>query len=295
MKKVFAAAIFTLAMSAVTSCDSFGGPSKSELKTTVDSLNTILSTKDAELDEFMEIFNKVSEGFNQISIAENRVELQRDAVEGGAKSAKEKIVSDLSYIQKRMNENRDLIAELQEKLKKSDSNSTQLKKALQSLQNELQAKEKQIVTLQSELAAKNIYIQELDSAVNSLSAERASLIADNEKKSQTLSQQEETLNAAWYVVANKKELKEMKVLTNTGLFKKGDVMEDPEVDKSAFIQIDIRNIKEISLNADDCKILTIHPESSYTLSKDKESGMILQINNPESFWNITRYLVVQIK
>lgn len=295
MKKVLAVAIFALTISATTSCDSFSGPSKSELKTTVDSLNNVLSTKDAELDEFMEIFNKVTEGFNQINIAENRVELQRDAVEGGAKNAKEKIASDISYIQKRMTENRALIAELQEKLKKSDNNSAQLKKAIQSLQNELQAKGEQIEALQSELAAKNIHIQELDSAVNSLSAERASLIAENESKSQTVAKQDKALNSAWYVVASKKELKEMKVLTNTGLFKKGDVMEDPEVDKSAFAQIDIRNVNEISLNANNGKILTTHPENSYTLAKDNNGNMTLKINNPEEFWGVTRYLVIQVK
>lgn len=295
MKKVLAVAIFALTISATTSCDSFSGPSKSELKTTVDSLNNVLSTKDAELDEFMEIFNKVTEGFNQINIAENRVELQRDAVEGGAKNAKEKIASNISYIQKRMTENRALIAELQEKLKKSDNNSAQLKKAIQSLQNELQAKGEQIEALQSELAAKNIHIQELDSAVNSLSAERASLIAENESKSQTVAKQDKVLNSAWYVVASKKELKEMKVLTNTGLFKKGDVMEDPEVDKSAFAQIDIRNVNEISLNANNGKILTTHPENSYTLAKDDNGNMTLKINNPEEFWGVTRYLVVQVK
>lgn len=295
MKKLFSAALFVLGMSVIASCDSFSGPSKSELKAEVDSLNSVLNSKNAELDEFMGIFNKVSEGFNQISIAENRVELQRDAVENGSKNAKEKIASDIAYIQQRMKENRALIAELQDKLKKSNSNSAQLKKAIESLQKELTEKGKEIKNLQSELAAKNIRIQELDAAVSSLSEEKATLIAENESKSQTVAEQDKALNAAWYIVAGKKELKEMKVLTNTGLFKKGDVLEDSEVDKSGFAQIDIRDTNEININSKSGKVLTSHPEGSYSLVEDANGLLILKITNPESFWSVTRYLVVQAK
>lgn len=295
MKKLFSATVLVLGMSIIASCDSFSGPSKSELKAEVDSLNNVLSLKNEELDEFMSLFNKVSEGFNQISIAENRVELQRDAVENGSKSAKEKIASDIAYIQQRMNENRALIAELQDKLKKSNSNSAQLKKAIESLQKELAEKGEEIKNLQNELAAKNIRIQELDAAVSSLSQEKATLIAENESKSQTVAEQDKALNAAWYIVAGKKELKDMKVLTNTGLFKKGDVMEDSEVDKSGFAQIDIRNTNEININSKSGKVLTSHPEGSYSLVEDANGLLVIKITNPESFWSVTRYLVVQAK
>ncbi|MBQ2878882.1 MAG: hypothetical protein IJE42_08135 [Bacteroidaceae bacterium] len=295
MKKLFGAAFFVLGMSIIASCDSFSGPSKSELKAEVDSLSNELNIRNAELDEFMSIFNKVSEGFNQINIAENRVEMQRDAVENGSKSASDKIASDIAYIQKRMKENRELIAELQQKLKSSNNNSAQLKKAIESLQAELVTKGEQIKSLQSELAAKNIHIQELDAAVNSLTAEKENLLAQNEENNKTMAEQDKALNAAWYIVAGKKELKDMKVLTNTGLFKKGDVMEDVEVDKSGFVQIDIRNTNEIGLNSKSGKLLSSHPEDSYTIVEDENGLETIKITNPERFWSITRYLVVQVK
>lgn len=279
----------------VASCDNLSGGSKDKLKAENDSLLMELTQRNAELDEMMGTFNDISEGFRQINAAENRVDLQRGAVAEGSLSAKQQIASDIEFIRKQMEENKEQIAKLEKMLKSSKNNSAQLKRAVESLTEELVAKTQRIEELQAELASKNIRIQELDAAVTGLTATKEKLTAENEAKSKTVAEQDKALNAAWFVFGTKKELKDQKILSNTGLFKKGDVMTDSKMNKDYFTQIDIRTTKEIKLYSKDADILTTHPAGTYALEKDDKGQLVLKITKPAEFWGVSKYLVIQVK
>ena len=288
MKKL---AVLIVCAAVMASCDSFSGGSKNQLKAENDSLLMELTQRNAELDEMMGTFNDISEGFRQINAAESRVDLQRGAVAEGSLNAKQQIASDIEFIRKQMEQ----IAKLQSMLKNSKNNSVQLKRAVESLTQELVAKTQRIEELQAELASKNIRIQELDAAVTGLSSEKEELTAENEAKAKTVAEQDKALNTAWFVFGTKKELKDQKILTNTGLFKKGQVLKDSDINKDYFTQVDIRTTKEIKLYSKDADILTTHPAGSYALEKDDKGQLTLKITNPKDFWSVSKYLVIQVK
>ena len=278
----------------LASCDGTGG-NKSRLQAENDSLQAVLNERNAELDEMMGTFNEISEGFRQINAAENRVDLQRGALSEGSLSAKEQIASDIEFIRKQMEENKQQIAKLQQQLKNSRTNSAQLKKAVETLTQELVEKTKRIEELQAELASKNIRIKELDAAVTTLTTEKETLVAENEAKAQTVAAQDKALNAAWFVFGTKKELKDQRILTNTGVFRKGDVMQDEAMNKDYFTQIDIRTTKEIKLYSKCADLLTTHPAGTYVLEEDGKGQLTLRITDPERFWSVSKYLVIQVK
>lgn len=284
MKKVF---LFTLcAAAALTSCNQ-SGQTKSALQAQNDSLMLELSNRDSELDEIMGSFNAIQEGFREINEAENRVDLKGNTLE--SQSSADKIKEDIRFISEKLQANRNEIAKLQKQLENSNYQSAQLKKAIQNLTAELAAKEKQIETLQAELAAKNIRIAELDQAVSDLNKNVDELTAENDAKTQTVIVQDKALNTAWYVFGTKSELKDQKIL------KKGDVLKDGDFNKDYFTEIDIRKDKEIKLYSKRAELLTTHPEGSYELVKDDKEQIILKITNPNQFWSVSRYLVIQVK
>lgn len=282
--------LVVLAMGAIlmASCNGVTGD-KDRLRVENDSLLMALSQRNAELDEMMGTFNEISEGFRQINAAENRVDLQRGAIAEGSMSAKEQIASDIEFIRKQMEANREQIAKLQKQLKNSNYQSAQLKKAIENLQQELNAKTLRIEELQSELAAKNIRIQELDAAVSELTTTTQELTAANEAKAKTVADQDQALHSAWFVFGTKKELKDQKILV------KGDVLQDAGANKDYFTQIDIRTTKEIKLYSKSADLLTSHPKDSYTLEKDAREQLVLKINDPAKFWSVSKYLVIQVK
>ena len=278
MKKL---AVLIVCAAVMASCDGLSGGSKDQLKAENDSLLMELTQRNAELDEMMGTFNDISEGFRQINAAESRVDLQRGAVSEGSLSAKQQIATDIEFIQKQMQENKEQIAKLEAMLKSSKNNSTQLKKAVESLTQEL--------------ASKNIRIQELDAAVTGLSTDKEVLTAENEAKAKTVAEQDKALNTAWFVFGTKKELKDQNILTNTGLFQKKQVLKDSDINKDYFTQVDIRTTKEIKLYSKSADVLTTHPAGSYALEKDDKDQLVLKISNPKDFWSVSRYLVIQVK
>lgn len=272
----------------MVSCDGITGGSK-KLKAENDSLSMALAQRDAELDEMMSTFNDIQDGFRQINEAENRVDLQRSTIRENGASARQQIASDIEFITKTMEDNRNQISKLQAQLKNSNTNSAQLKKAIAALQDELAAKTKRIEELQEELASKNIRIQELDAAVSNLTADREALVAENDAKAKTVAEQDKAINAAWFVFGTKSELKSQKILES------GDVLKSSDFNKDYFTQIDIRTTKEIKLYSKRADLLTSHPANTYVLEKDDKGQLTLKITSPTEFWSISRYLVIQVK
>ena len=287
MKKLL---LLSVCIAMFSSC---GEMKKNEaLKAQNDSLNVALAERDAELEGIMEAFNEVQEGFRLINEAENRVDLQAGKVEGV--SAAQKIREDILFISEKLQSNRTRIAELEEQLKNSKYASSQLKKTIANFKEELEAKSQQIETLQTELASKNIRIAELDDAVAGLTQNVADLVAENKAKDAMVATQDKALNTGWFVFGTSSELKDQKIITKK-LLQKTKVLANEDFNKDYFTQIDIRTDKEIKLYSKDAKLLTAHPEGTYEFVKDDKDQLTLKITNPNKFWGISRYLVIEVK
>lgn len=276
----------------LSSCD-FGG--KSKVQAEKDSLALVLSQKENELEEFWGVFNEIQEGFRQINIAENRVDLQRGSMMEQGSTARQKIKDDMEFIAKTMNENKAQIAKLEAMLKKNKNASANLSKTLSSLKAELAEKTNRVTELQEELAAKNIRIQELDAAVSNLAADVESLAAANDAKSEAIEEQDRTINAAWFVFGTKSELKDQKILKGGNMFKSAEVLTDSDFNKDYFTEIDIRTTKTINLYSTSAKLMTSHPEGSFTLEKNSKGEYVLNITNAKTFWSLSKYLVILVK
>lgn len=267
----------------VVSC----GPTKKELQATIDGLNVELAQVNSEMENVMGILNDVQEGFQQINEAENRVNVNN--AENSPANVKEQLKADLAFIQAKMKENRERIAELEERANKGDKTAAALRRTIKSLKAELAAKEEQIAALQAELETKNVRIQQLDTEVANLTSDKNDLIAKNNAKEQVIANQDKAMHTAWYIIAKKKSLKEQNIL------KRGDVMEQANVNKDGFTEIDIRNVVEIPVGAKKASLLSAHPEGSYELVKGEDGLVTLKVLDAQNFWSVTRYLVIRAK
>ena len=142
--------------------------------------------------------------------------------------------------------------------------------------------------LQAELHEKDIHIAELDQTVSNLNTSIASLKEESANKAATIVAQDKQINTAWYVFGTKKELQ------SQNIYEKGRVLQS-NFNKNYFTKIDIRIVKEIKLYSKSVKIMTAHPANSYQLLQDANKQYVLRINNPQSFWSTSKYLVVLVK
>ena len=284
MKKVFLCAMCAAALAACTN-----GPSKKEQALTEerDSLMQVISDKDTELNEIMGTVNEVQEGFRRINEAEGRITVTDAGVESEA--AKQSIRENMQFIQDAMAQNREKIKQLQEKLRTSSVGGEKLKKMVDDLTAQLEEQKLKVQELEAKLAEKDIVIAQQGEAITALNENVNALSEENKAKSQTVADQDKQIHTAWYVFGTKSELKEQKIL------QKGDVLKSGDFNKDYFTKVDIRYDKEIKLYSKSAKLLTNHPAGSYKLEKDNKGQYVLHITNPDTFWSVSKYLVIQVR
>ena len=283
MKKIL---LFVACVLGLSACN-LTGEKQDAMQQERDSLQRIINEKDMELDDILGTFNEVQEGIRKIKEAEGRVTIAEGSPESA--STKEIIRENLEFIQNAMQHNRELIAQLQEKLKNSSIKATKMQKTIESLQAQIETQAARIQELEASLAEKDALIEVQGNAIAGLSNDVASLTEENRSKTEKVQQQDKELNTAWFVFGTKDELKEQKILT------KGDVLKSGDFNKDYFTKIDIRYDKDLKFYSKSAQLLSTHPAGSYQLAKDKQGQYELHITDPQKFWSVSKYLVVQVK
>ena len=282
MKKLF---IFAMCAIALASCNEGAKKAEAQARAERDSLNQVIAQKDDEINDMMTTLIDIEEGFREITEAQNRVTLAKN---GEGTNTKQRIAENFQFIQSMMQQNKDLIAKLQQQVRESSVKGDKLKKVIASLQEQMEKKDQQIVEMKEQLELKNIHIGELKYAINSMREDAQALQDENEAQSKTINAQDKQLNTAWYACGTEKELKNQQILV------KGKVLQG-NFNKDYFTKIDIRVDNTIKLYSKSAKLLTAHPSSSYTLQPDANKQLTLRITDPQAFWSTSKYLVVQVK
>ena len=274
MKKLF---IFALCLTALASCNEGAKKTENAARAERDSLNQVIAQKDDEINDMMTTLIDIEDGFREITDAQNRVTL---AKQGEGTNSKQRIAENFQYIQSMMQQNKDLIAKLQQQARESSIKGDKLKKIIASLQEQMEKKD--------------LHINELNNEINTMQDDARAMKSENDAQAQKLQEQDKQLNTAWFVYGTKDELKKQQILTKDGLFSKSKILQG-NFNREYFTKIDIRVDRDIKLYSKDAKVLTSHPASSYRLTADANKQLILRINDPIAFWSTSKYLVIQVK
>ena len=284
MKKILFMVACALSLGA---CNNLTGGQQDAVQQERDSLQRIINEKDMELDDILSTFNEVQEGIRKINEAEGRVTIADGSPESA--STKDVIRENMQFIQDAMQQNREMIAQLQQKLEKSSIKNTKMQQTIENLQAQIDTQAARIQELEASLAEKDALIEAQGDAIAGLSNDVASLTEENKANKDKMQQQDKELNSAWFVFGTKNELKEQKILD------KGDVLKSGDFNKDYFTKIDIRYDKDIKFYSKSAQLLSSHPSGSYQLTKDKQGQYELHITDPQKFWSVSKYLVVQVK
>ena len=283
MKKIV---IIVAGIIMMTACQN-QNESTTRLQQQVDSLQTIVDDKDAELNDIIETMTEVQAGIRRIAEAEGRVTVADGSQESASSRA---IIRDnMDYICEAMQQNRDLVAQLREKLNASRFKADKLKNLVDGLQTQVETQNQRIQELQASLVEKDSTILSQVSRIDSLSQSISNLTELAEEQAGTMARQEKEINSAWFVYGTKAELKEQ------GILRDGEVLKDNDFNKDYFTEIDLRHVKDIKTYSKSARLLTTHPDGSYMLAKDGNGYYELHISNPSRFWSVSKFLVMQVK
>lgn len=285
MKKILFLSV--CAATLLSSCGESAQQVRDDAQRQRDSLMQVISQRDAELDEIMSTVNEINEGFRLINEAQGRV--STEVANGEGQNMKAQVRENIQFIQQTLQQNKEQIEKLKTRLKGSSLQNTKLQETLDQLTAQMEEKSQEIEALKAELTAKDATIAEQGEQIEALNTNVKELSTANEEKAKVVASQDKQLNTAWFVFGTKSELKEQNILN------KKEVLKDGNFNKNYFTEIDIRTQKEIKLYSKSATLLTSHPSGSYTLAKDAKGQYVLKINNPNTFWSVSRYLVIQVK
>lgn len=285
MKKIVS--IIAAGLVFLTACD--GGKLKqaeSENAVLDDSLRVALANQDS----LLVLLNDITDGMNQIKDLE-KILGNTNNLTAESQSRKDQIRNDMMAIQQALKERRERLAELESKLQNSQSYSATLKKTVDNLKAEIASQEATISTLRNDLASAKIQIADLGTKVDSLSTTVANVTEEKtraQEESQALTNE---LNTCYYAIGTKKELKEAKII-ETGFLRKTKLLQ-ADFQQSYFTKADKRTLTTIPTHSKKAKIVTNMPTDSYTSEKVNDQ-VVITVTNPEKFWSLSNYLVIQV-
>lgn len=282
MKKYF----LLLLVPFVIACGREAEKKAQELQARNDSLMSQTLQKDEAINEFIASINEIQGTLDTIKMKENIITLSTDKGGELKVSAKEQIKSDITTIYSLMMKNKETLNALQKKLRNTNLKVDELNKMVERLQKDITAKTAEIEALRDKLAKMNIEIDEANLQISNLSETVKTQTGQIESQTQTIQQQEEALNTAYYIIGTSKDLKKNGIIKNDKIL--------PDFNKDLFTKINIQKTTEISILSKGAKVLSNHPSSSFKLIGDKKTIQSLQILDNKAFWANSKFLVIVI-
>jgi hypothetical protein len=253
------------------------------------SFTELLNQRDSTINDWVTTFDQIEKNLQAIKEKEKIISMNASDREF-SKDRKQQITDDINYTNNLLEQNKKKIASLNAQLKKSGGAIKALEDKVAELETAQKQSEAEISDLKTALTEKNIKIEQLNSTVNDMHVAIT-------QKDQTISNQTAEMNKAYIAEGTFKDLKAKGLVAKEGGFLglgKNKSLQDNFSD-SLFSQIDITVTKTIPVNSKSVKLITEHPAGSYELiHQDKDKIAYIEITDPNEFWKISKYAVVEI-
>jgi len=243
-------------------------------------LENKLAEKDSVLNESIMLFNEIEENLAMINLKEDEIRFRSNDVEL-AEDGKQWILQEIQNINYLREANQKKVSELNKILENKNAQIEELKTMVANLMNKIEVQEEEIEMLRNELA--------------DLDKEYVELLEAYQEQSQIAAETLRELNTVYYAYGSEQELIDNGVIVKEGGFigigkknvLKGDFNDD------YFTKIDLNRDDQIDITGDKVKFITDHPSSAYTLESNGQNHTI-KIDDPKSFWKVSKYLVVVV-
>ncbi len=258
-----------------------------------DSLRSVVTTDGFKMDDYFKAFNEIQENLNSIKEKEQIISLKTQNGEL-SDSQGEQINQDILAIYDLMLQNKQTIADLNKKLSNAGVKNTQLQKSLKMLQDQMTSKDKEITTLKEKLSELNFNVEKLESEVADMTQRLEAEQAENEVKTEIITEQDLALNTVYYVFGTKKELVNHKVIDKEGVFKGLKIGDN--FDKNYFTKVDLRDLNKIQINSKVDRLLSAHPQNSYRMVTSSNGNVqYIEILDQNAFWEKGKFCVIITK
>ncbi len=240
-------------------------------------------------DSLMLLMGDIYTGLDSINMQEG---LLYNMNQGDNADRRAEIRRNLAAIKARLNANKQLLADMEAKVKNSGNQNSVLTKTIDQLKAHIAQQDEKIAQLQNDLENANKQIGELNNTVAQKEEEVKAETAAKEQAQQEAVAAENEANKVFYAIGTNKELKkngllEKKFLGATKVMK-------GNYNAAYFTTADKRNITTIPTTAKKVKVWSNMPADSYQIVSNADGIKSIKITNPAKFWSLTPYLIIQV-
>ena len=264
-------------------------------------LNGTIELRDSLVYEMTTTFQQIEEN---LTFVRNKRDQMVLTPKEGQHNQKKMLVEDIKLMNEMLAESSVKIEELDKKLKNSGFEIKSFRNKIAQLTKSIEEQDSSIQQLRTEIDQRDYKISEMGTQLASLQTDIAvkedSLLSKSQaiaNKSQIIVEKENEINKAFVAVGTHDQLIKNGVLTKEGGFLgigKNLVIRD-NLNQKYFTQLDIRNTNHFPINSKKVKLISEHPANSYTLVEENDKIAYLEIENPEEFWKLTKYVIVETK
>ena len=247
---------------------------RSELRVAEDKL----IEKDSVLNESIMLFNEIEENLAKINLKEDEIRFRSNDIEL-AEDGKQWILQEIENINYLREENQKKVGELNKQLANKNVEISELKTLVSNLMNKIEVQEEEIEMLRVELS--------------DLDKEYVELLEAYQEQSQIAAETIRELNKVHYAYGSEEELIENGVIVKEGRFLMRKTELRGDVNDDYFTDVDLTKTDKIEVVGKRVKFITDHPSSSYDIISEGQNHTI-QINDPKTFWKVSKYLVVVV-
>lgn len=240
-------------------------------------------------DSLMLLMGDIYTGLDSINMQEG---LLYNMGNGENNDRRAEIRHNLSAIKARLAANKQLLNDMEAKIKASGNQNSVLAKTISQLKDRIAAQDQKIANLESELSAAKDQIENLNTQVAEGQEQvKAETAAKEEAQAQAVAA-ENAANRVYYAIGTNGDLKSKGLLEKK--FLGATKVLTGNFDSSYFVTADKRNLSSIPTNSKKVKIWSNMPTDSYTIVGGKDDPKTIEITNPSKFWSLTPYLIIQV-
>ena len=280
--------LLTLAL--ILSCTLFSCHQKTaeELKKESDSIK--LSTFEGQRDSLMYLIGDISQNIIEVNRLENII-TKPDFTSETAEKRKE-VFANIERLKTELDNRKKQLDDFENFLNRNGKINPRIKADIATQRFIIETQGNKVINLGVQLAEANKTIHTLTKDVKDLNSEVSAANKKRDIAEQRTQRIDSELNACYFVVGTRQELKEHNILDKK-LFGKSKILES-DFDRSYFVKADRRNLTEIATYSQKAKILTNQPSEAYEIIEENHLKVI-KITNPTLFWETSKFLVVETK
>ena len=265
--------------------------SSKQMQDQIDSLTNVVQMQESQLQNTNSFIDLMNVSMDSVLNADGLFIVGAD--KEGVPSNAAKMKANVDAYSDMLNAQRERIAQLEQQIKdNNDAASQKMKAMIAKMKAQIDAKDAEIAVLREEIANNRLNIAELERENSNLTQNVNVLTAQNRIQQEQLDYANAKMSTGYYIVASKKELKNLGLLSGGNLLKKSK-LDLKDVDLSNFKKLNIQRDRVIKIPDKSAKVLTQNPTDSYTLQNNNDGTCTLTINNAERFWSVSNCLVIQ--